>query len=375
MRADRFAHRRADLLALAQTLVAYDTPSGAKAHCDTLADLLATRLADLGQIERFANPAGGDHLALRVPAPQAPTARPTLILCHYDTVWPLGTAAARPLQIEGDTAFGPGLYDMKVSIALTELALRELGPHGLARPVTFLLTSDEEIGSPTSRELIEREARASAHVLVLEPPVEPHGALKTARKGIGAFTVRISGRAAHAGVEPEKGASAITELAHQVLAINALADPALGTTLNVGIVHGGSGRNVVPAEATLEIDARAWRSDEANRVTQALYGLVPQTPGVHLATTGSFSRPPMERTPASLALFAQAQHVARDLDLELSEGSTGGGSDGNFTAAVGTPTLDGLGAPGQGAHATYEQISISGALQRLALLVALLTGL
>lgn len=370
------AHSRDDLLALAATMVALDTPSGAKPHCDALADRLAQRLADLGTVERYPNPLGGDHLALRVAAPHAPAeARPALILCHYDTVWPVGTAASRPLRVEGDTAYGPGLYDMKVSIALAELALRELGPHGLARPVTLLLTSDEEIGSPTSRELIEAEARASAFALVLEPPVEPDGALKTARKGIGAFTIRLTGRAAHAGVEPEKGASALTELAHQILAINALADPGLGTTLNVGIVHGGSGRNVVPAEAQLEIDARAWHQSEADRITQALQQLVAHNPEVQIATTGSFSRPPLERSPAGLALFARAQALGAELGLHLSEGSTGGGSDGNFTAAVGTPTLDGLGAPGQGAHALHEQISVSGALQRLALLVALLSKL
>jgi glutamate carboxypeptidase len=341
---------------MAAGLVAFETPSGDKGRCDALADALAARLAALGAVERVANPAGGDHVLARVPAPGAPAdARPALVLCHYDTVWPAGTLATRPFRVEGDTAYGPGLYDMKASIATAELVLRSLGALGLAlpRPVTLLVTSDEEIGSPTSRALIEAEAGASAFALVLEPPVEPHGALKTARKGVGMYSVELAGRAAHAGVEPEKGASAITELAHQVLAVNALADPAKGTTLNVGVVAGGSGRNVVPAAARMEIDARAWTMAEAARVDAGMRALAPVTPGVGLTTSGGFNRPPMERTPASTALFERARAVGAGLGLDLAEGSTGGGSDGNFTSAVGAPTLDGLGAPGQGAHAAH----------------------
>ncbi|NTU80876.1 MAG: M20 family metallopeptidase, partial [Chloroflexales bacterium] len=300
-----------------------------------------------------------------------------LVLCHYDTVWPAGTLAARPPRVEGDTAYGPGLYDMKVSIAMVELALRAVGELGLTlpRPVTLLFTSDEEIGSPTSRALIEQTARDCAHVLVLEPPVEPTGALKTARKGGGAFFIDLTGRAAHAGVEPEKGRSAVTELAHQVLAVNALADQARGTTVNVGVVRGGSGRNVVPAEAHMEVDARVWTLDEAARLEAAFRALAPATPGVQLAVRGALSRPPMEPTPASNALFERTRQIGAGLGLDLSEGKTGGGSDGNFTSAAGVPTLDGLGAPGQGAHAEHEQIDVPGALERLALLTGLLAGL
>ncbi len=372
------AARRGELLALAEALVSHESPSGDKARCDALAEYIAGRFAPLGAVERFANPQGGDHLRVSVAAPGAPAdAKPALVLCHYDTVWPAGTLAGRPMRVEGDTAYGPGLYDMKVSIAMAELALRATAELGLAlpRPVTLLFTSDEEIGSPTSRALIEQTARACAHVLVLEPPVEPTGALKTARKGGGAFYVELTGRAAHAGVEPEKGLSAITELAHQVLAVNALADPAAGTTLNVGIVRGGSGRNVVPAEAGMEIDVRVWSAAEAERVTAAMQGLTPVNPGVKLAVRGGLNRPPMEPSPAGAALFAQARAIGAELGLELAEGKTGGGSDGNFTAAAGVPTLDGLGSPGQGAHALHEQIDIPGALGRLGLLTALLTRL
>jgi glutamate carboxypeptidase len=372
------AGRRAELLALAEALVAYETPSGDKARCDALADHLAARFAPLGIVERHPNPAGGDHLRVTIPAPGAPAnAAPALVLCHYDTVWPAGTLAGRPLRVEGDTAYGPGLYDMKISIAMAELALRSAAELGLPlpRPVTLLLTSDEEIGSPTSRALIESTARGCAHALVVEPPVEPTGALKTARKGGGAFFVDATGRAAHAGVEPEKGRSAITELAHQILAINALANPAAGTTLNVGIVKGGSGRNVVPALAQMEIDVRVWTAAEAERISTAMAALAPVTPDVQLAVRGGLNRPPMEPTPASEALFARARAIGADLGLDLHEGQTGGGSDGNFTAAVGVPTLDGLGSPGKGAHAEHEQIHLPGTLERLALLTALLTRL
>lgn len=375
---DDFARRRDELLALAAALVALESPSGDKPRCDALAADLETTLAPLGRVERFANPDGGDHLRLSVPAPQtSPPARPALLLCHYDTVWPAGTLAARPFRVDGDRAFGPGLYDMKASIAMAIVALRALGPLGLApaRPVTLLITSDEEIGSSTSRALIEATARDCAYALVLEPPVEPDGALKTARKGVGMFTVELTGRAAHAGVEPEKGASAITELAYQVLAVTALADPARGTTVNVGVVSGGSGRNVVPASARMEVDARAWTLAEAARVEQAFASLAPVTPGVSLTVYGGFNRPPMERTPASIALFERARALGAELGLALTEGATGGGSDGNFTAAIGVPTLDGLGVPGQGAHAEHEQISVAGLIQRSALLTRLITAL
>jgi glutamate carboxypeptidase len=375
---DYFEGRREELLALAAELVGHESPSGDKARCDALAELMAARFGGLGAVERVANPAGGDHLLVRVAAPEAPAGeRPALVLCHYDTVWPAGTLAARPFRADDDVAYGPGLYDMKASIAMCELALRSLGPLGLRlpRPLTLLITSDEEIGSPSSRALIEAAARDCAFALVLEPPVEPHGALKTARKGVGMYAVDLTGRAAHAGVEPEKGASAITELAHQILAANTLADPAEGTTINVGIVSGGSGRNVVPAAARMEVDARAWTMAEAERVDAGFRGLAAVTPGVTLTVSGGFNRPPMERTPASAALFEQAQSIGASLGLTLTEGATGGGSDGNFTAAVGAPTLDGLGAPGQGAHAEHEQISVPGLVERTALLVALLTGL
>jgi glutamate carboxypeptidase len=370
-----FSARRAEILAAIAGLVAFETPSTDKALLDIMANHLEARFAALGRVERFANPTGGDHLRLRVAAPGAPSdARPALLLCHYDTVWPAGTLAARPFRVAGELAYGPGAYDMKASIVLAELALAAACAT-MPRPALLLLTSDEEIGSPTSRALIEETARGCEHVLVLEPPVEGSWALKTARKGGGVFEVAITGRPAHAGVEPEKGASAVTEMARQILAINALNDWPAGTTLNVGVAAGGTRPNVVPAAARLEVDARAWSQAEADRVTAALLGLSPVTPGVSLAVSGGFRRPPMERTPATAALFERARAIGAGLGLELGEGSTGGGSDGNFTAALGVATLDGLGTPGHGAHAEHEQLHVPALFTRAALLTALLEQL
>ncbi len=371
------ATHEASLLNLIGRLVHLESPSTEKVLLDRLADELAGLFATVGVVERISNPDGGDHVRVTVPRADEPSLSPTLVLCHYDTVWPAGTVARRPFTVHDDRAFGPGAYDMKASIAMIYAALGGFGPPAPARrrPVVVLLTSDEEIGSPTSRALIETTASQAAHVLVLEPPTEPEGALKTARKGGGAFRVTITGKAAHAGVEPEKGVSAITELAHQILAVNALANPAAGTTINVGVIGGGARPNVVPAEAWMDVDVRVWTQAEAARIEAGMAALAPVTPGTRLEVSGNVRRPPMERTPASAALFARAQQLAAALGLTIGEGSTGGGSDGNFTAALGIPTLDGLGCPGAGAHAEHEQISRQGLIDRTALLCALLETL
>jgi glutamate carboxypeptidase len=366
------------MLEAVEALVSHESPSRDKAALDALAGKLAMRFAALGaEVGRVPNSSGGDHLRARLgfgrvsgPAP------PALLLAHFDTVWPVGTLARMPFRVEGGRASGPGVYDMKASLVLAEFALRTLQDLGLDPPrsVELVLTSDEELGSPTSRGLIEEAARRSAYVLVPEPPLAD-GALKTARKGVGRFTVEVAGRAAHAGVEPEKGVSAVVELAHQVLAVQALADPVAGTTVNVGVVQGGTTSNVVPAAATAAIDVRAATLAEARRVEAAMAALRPVLPGARLAVTGGFNRPPMERTPAIAALFGRAREIGYTLGLELTEGATGGGSDGNFTAALGVPTLDGLGTPGGGAHADHEYILIDELPRRAALLAALLLSL
>jgi glutamate carboxypeptidase len=367
---------RGAMLEAVEDLVTRESPSLDKPALDALAGRLAGRFEALdGAVERVSNGSGGDHLRVRFGRASDPTP-PALLLAHFDTVWPAGTLARMPFRTDGVRAYGPGVHDMKSSIVLIEFALRALQDLGLEppRPVVLVLTSDEEIGSPTSRRLIEESARGCAHVLVVEPPLAD-GGLKTARKGVGRFTVEVAGRAAHAGVEPEKGVSAVVELAHHVLALHALADPAAGTTVNVGVIRGGTTWNVVPAEATASVDVRASTLGEARRIESAMAELRPSLPGARVAVTGGFNRPPMERTPAVAALFERARQVGRSLGLELTEGSTGGGSDGNFTAALGVPTLDGLGVPGGGAHADHEHILIDSLPQRAALLAALLLEL
>jgi glutamate carboxypeptidase len=354
-----------------RTLVEHESPSRDKASLDTLGAVLASRLeAAGGRIERVANPSGGDHLVARFF--EGTGEPPALLLGHFDTVWPLGTLGRLPWRAEGGRASGPGVFDMKAGLVLIGFALRGLRELGgrPRRPIVVLLTSDEEVGSPTSRTLIESTARGASHALVLEPPL-PGGRLKTARKGVGGFTVAVEGRAAHAGVEPEKGVSAVVELAHQILNIERLSRPEAGTTVNVGLIRGGTASNTVPARAEARVDVRASTPEEALRVESDLRALSPVSPGATIRVEGGFNRPPMVRTPAIAALFQRARAIGRSLGLELGEGSTGGGSDGNFTAALGVPTLDGLGAPGGGAHADDEHIELDALPGRAALLAAL----
>jgi glutamate carboxypeptidase len=367
--------RRQELIESLRALVEHESPSLDKTALDGLARTIAARLQTLGgRVELVPNTIGGEHVLARF-GPES-EAKPALVIGHYDTVWPIGTLATMPFQVEGVRASGPGIYDMKASLVLIEAALGAIATTNqvMPRPLVVLFTSDEEIGSLRSRDLIEDQAKKCAYTLVVEPPLTT-GALKTSRKGTGIFNLAIEGRAAHAGVEPEKGRSAIVELAHQILAIEKIQRPELGTTLNVGIVHGGFAGNVVPAHATAMIDARITSMTEAARVESEIKGLKPVLPDVTLTVTGRIKRPPMERTPAVAALFERARPIGQTLGLDLKEGSTGGASDGNFTAALGVPTLDGLGCPGSGAHAIDEHILIDGLLERAALLAALLLGL
>ena len=361
-----------NMLDVLKGLVDHESPSGDKAALDGLAATLAGRFRAIGgSVEVIDNPLGGNHVRARFEG--SATLRPALVLGHFDTVWSLGRLAERPFAIEDGRAFGPGVYDMKASLVLAEFALRSL-ECPLPRAVVVLLTSDEEIGSPTSRRPIEDEAKKCAYVLVLEPPLAG-GRLKTARKGVGLFTLTVEGRAAHAGVEPEKGISAIEELAHQIVSLNRLRKPEAGTTINVGLARGGTAPNVVAEEATATIDVRVASLDEGRRIEEAFQALQPILPGARLTVTGRFNRPPMERSPAVADLFERARMIGRSIGLELEEGSTGGGSDGNFTAALGVPTLDGLGVEGAGAHADHEQIRIDSLPERAALLAALLRDL
>jgi glutamate carboxypeptidase len=358
-----------------KVLVEHESPSRDKPALDSLAALLAHRLRiQGGDVEIVERADAGNHVIGRF-GRSAP-GRAGLILTHFDTVWPIGTLAKMPFRQDGPNLFGPGVYDMKASLVLVLevlMALRGLGL-GSPRPLVVAMTSDEETGSASSRALIESLARESEYVLVLEPPLTS-GGLKTARKGVGRFTVEVQGKAAHAGVAPELGSSAIVELAHQILRIQALNDPAAGTTVNVGVVHGGTTSNVVPAFAAAQVDVRATGMAAAESLERALRSLAPATPGTRITITGEFGRPPMERTAAVARLFERTREIGRGLGLDLAEGSTGGGSDGNFTAALGVPTLDGLGVMGGGAHADGEHIVIDSLPERAALLAALLLNL
>ncbi len=371
-----FTRRREELLAELRQLVELESPSTEKEAVDRLVAFVRNRAAALGaSIETFPQADYGDLTIASWPAEGVPPSDPLLVLTHLDTVWPVGTVATRPFRIEGEVAYGPGIYDMKASIVMMFEAVRQLQGRQLPhRPIRWLLNTEEEVGSPVSRPLIEEEARRAAMVLCLEPPA-PGGALKTARKGVGIFRLTIRGRAAHAGADPERGVSAIQELANQISYLHSLSDPARGTTVNVGIVGGGTRSNVIATEAWAAVDVRVTRMDEAERITAAILGTRPWLVGTSVSVDGGLNRPPMERTPAIAAAFERARAIARELGLELQEATTGGASDGNFTAALGVPTLDGLGCPGDGAHADYEQISIPGLLERTALLTLLLARL
>jgi glutamate carboxypeptidase len=365
------------MLEILEQLVNHESPSNNKPALDSYVKKLSARFDTLGaEITFITDPTSGDQLQVSFSVPEAKSERPGLLLCHYDTVWSLGTIEIQPFRVAGDKAYGPGVYDMKASHVMVEYALRGIADLGLRipRPLTILFTSDEEIGSLASRSLIEDQAGQSEYVLVLEPPTV-EGALKTARKGVGGFTLKIKGRAAHAGSQPELGISAITELAHQILYLQGLADIKKGTTVNVGVIEGGTRSNVIPAQATAHIDLRAWTPQEAERVEKAIREMKPILPGVGLEISGGINRPPMVRNQAGADLFHKAHQVGEKLGFDFQEGSTGGGSDGNFTAALGVPTLDGLGAMGDGGHAVHEHILLSHLPERTSFLAALLVEL
>jgi glutamate carboxypeptidase len=297
-----------------------------------------------------------------------------LLLGHFDTVWPVGQLARQPLVERDGRLFGPGVYDMKAGLVIALTAVGLARSHAACPSVTFLATADEETGSATSRRLIEALAREHDAVLVFEPAI-PGGAVKTGRKGVGEFTVTAHGVSSHAGADPRAGASAIHELARQVLAMQALSDPTRGLTINVGTIQGGTRSNVVAETARAAVDVRITRLDDAARIEQALRALQPHDPRVRLEIEGAVNRPPMERTAGVAKLFELARDVAASANWTLSEGATGGASDGNFTAALGVPTLDGLGATGDGAHALHEHVEIRELPRRAALVAGLLMRL
>jgi glutamate carboxypeptidase len=369
-------HRQPALLDLAQRLVLTESPSDDKASVDACMDLGQSHAATLGaRVTRHPQPDYGDILELRFGSPDS--ARKILLLGHLDTVWPLGTLKTMPCRIADDPAgkprlYGPGTLDMKIGVAMAFTALEillEAGP--LNREIILLLNSEEEIGSPVSRPITERLAQQCQAVYVLEPAQGL--AYKTARKGTGNWRITAHGLAAHAGVDFTRGRSAILELARQIEKISAFTDLKRGTTVNVGVIGGGTKSNVIPAEAWAEIDARISRRSDGPRLEKRFAALTP-TPGseITLVLEGGINRPPMERSRGTVKLFKQAQRLAAEMGWQLEEAATGGASDGNFTAALGTPTLDGMGAVGEGAHATHESVLIEHLAPRTALLAAML---
>ncbi|WP_315761618.1 MULTISPECIES: M20 family metallopeptidase [unclassified Bradyrhizobium] len=356
------------ILAGIRRWVEIETPTDAPEQVNRLATLVAEGYRDLPvEIERVAGRDGcGDHLLARSSWGQ--DAPGILVLSHLDTVHPLGFIERLPFKVEGDCAYGPGIYDMKGGAYLAYYAFRQLCLSGERAPlgITQLFVSDEEIGSPTSRALIEAEGRKAKYVLVTEP-ARDGGKIVTGRKGVARFDISITGVPAHAGTRPEDGRSAIRELANVIHALEALNDPKRGVTVNVGVVRGGTRPNVIPEIAYAEVDARLPTLSDADEILAKILNLKSRTEGVTVEVKGELNRPPYEKSNAGAALFEHARMLADEIGFDLVGTSTGGGSDGNFTAPF-TATLDGLGVDGKGAHTHYEQMYISSIEPRTRLL-------
>jgi glutamate carboxypeptidase len=373
-----FDARTPDMLALLKRLVETESPSHDKSAVDRVGMLVAEECRRLGaQVEIHSQTEIGNHIEARFfhprRLPQDKTgANGILLLAHMDTVFPLGTLERMPFHEKNSRVFGPGVADMKggIVVALAAVAaVLEIG--SLVHPITALFTSDEEIGSVTSRALIEELASESALVLVLEPGMED-GSVKTWRKGVGEFTVQVRGRAAHAGGDHEKGRNAIEEMAYQVLAIQRLTDYSKGTTLNAGVIRGGIASNVVPDDASLEVDLRVMQPGEADRISAAMQALKPVLDGTSLEVTGGLERPPMPFNDTIKATFEKVKAIAANTNIELKASGTGGASDANFVALLGIPVLDGLGPAGGEYHSEREFIFRDSLPERTKLVAAIL---
>jgi glutamate carboxypeptidase len=364
-----------EMLSLLRRMVEIESPSNDKAAVDSMGAFLAQVFEHLGgKVTFYPQKEAGNHLKVEF---SGNAGKPVLLLGHFDTVWPMGTLTKMPFRMEAGRAFGPGVYDMKAGIAMMVFALRALkaAGHDGNRPITILLDTDEEVGSTTGRPIVEATAKDCEAVLVLEPSQGPQGHLKTSRKGVGDITIRVRGRASHSGVDFEKGQSAIIELARQLLEIVKFTDSARGITVNPGVIQGGTRSNVVAAEAWAEVDLRVVHAADAAVLEQKFAALKPFNPQCSIEISGGMNRPPMERTEGTVRLFELAREIGAGIGWVPQESSTGGGSDGNFTSALGIPTLDGLGALGEGAHASNESIVISELPQRTALLAGLVRSL
>jgi glutamate carboxypeptidase len=368
------------MVALLRRFSECESPSSDKAAVDRFGELVAGEWRTRGASVRILKQRErGNHVRIEIPARNSKprSSGQLLILGHLDTVYPIGTLAKMPFRFSGGRAFGPGTFDMKAGLVQALFAvdgLRDAGLHP-AKRLVFFWDSDEEIGSHTSRRLIEDEARRSDAVLVLEPSLGPRGHLKTQRKGVGTAELIVRGKAAHAGIDPAAGVNSVHELALQIAQLMKMHQPAKGTTVQTTVISGGSASNVVPADARAEVDVRCARLSDVERLNRRLRTLRPILKGAKIEIRGGINRPPLERTAGVQKLFRHAQAVARDMGFAVDEASTGGGSDGNFTAALGIPTLDGLGAVGDGAHSLDEHVVTRALPERAALLAALLLTL
>jgi glutamate carboxypeptidase len=354
-------------------LVEVESPSDNEAGVDAAVELTAG-LAEAagGRVKLHKQKDFGDVLEVRFGAARGGR-KPVLLLGHLDTVWPLGTLKTMPWRERNGRWFGPGVLDMKAGVVMALAAIRILGEIGAGRPVTLLLNSDEEVGSPVSRRITERLALGSAAVLVLEPAQGL--ACKTARKGVGDYHLHVTGVAAHSGVDFERGHSAILELARLLETVAGFTDLRVGRTVNPGVISGGTRSNVIAEHAYADVDVRIARAGDAAKVEKLFRGLRCADPACRLEIMGGMNRPPMERKRGTVALYKRARGLAAELGFVLDEAATGGGSDGNFTAALGVPTLDGLGAVGEGAHAAHESVVVEHLVPRTALLAALIASL
>ncbi len=369
--------QQGEMVKMLRRLVEAESPSTDKAAVDRFGAMLggiARRMQ--ARVRVLPSRQTGSHLRAEFRLGPGRTTGQILLLGHLDTVWDCGTIARMPFRVRQGRVYGPGVFDMKSGIVAALFAVRALRTLRIPvkKKVVLLLTSDEETGSLTSRPLTEHEARRSDCVLVLEPAHGLKGALKTSRKGVGEFEIRIKGRAAHAGLDPEKGASAIEELARQILRVKQFADRRRGITINVGVISGGTRSNVVAAEAAALVDVRVARIRDQREIERKLRSLKPVDRRTSLKISGGKNRPPLERTRQVTQLFERARALAGPLGITLTEAAVGGGSDGNFTAALGVPTLDGLGGVGEGAHAPHENILIRELPRRAALLAHLIAS-
>jgi glutamate carboxypeptidase len=366
--------RQHEIAALVRQLAELESPSRNKALADRCGEFICQELARRGgRLKTHRQPGHGDQIEARFATDKGAGAKPIMLLGHYDTVWQEGTLTRRPCRTADGRLYGPGVFDMKAGIAIMLYALEALMAvrGGLPRPVMVALNADEEAGSDGSRSTTEALARDAAAVLVAEPAQGT--AVKTARKGTGGFVLKVTGIAAHAGLDFTKGQNAVVELARQVAHVSAFTDLQSGVTVNVGSIRGGTDTaNVVPAEAVATVDVRIPRLADGLEIERRFFSLQPLNSHCHLEVTGGINRPPLERTPAVAALYAKARQIAAELGFALDEAAVGGGSDGNFTAALGIPTLDGLGAVGEGAHAENESVILDWLPKRAALLAGLI---